>query len=159
MSEPTSTLSMLKRPIAPKTTKKCRYCGEVKPITEFYNSKNREQYGKKNMCKICSREKQRAWRKKNKGYGKLAKLKQIYGLSKKQYYDMFETQNGLCAICGKPETKSTKDGKLYNLSVDHDHVTGEVRALLCCNCNAALGHVNDDVDLLAKCIEYLEDFK
>ena len=51
---------------------------------------------------------------------------------------MVEKQNGVCAICGNPET-ATSHGTIRRLSVDHDHETGEVRGLLCSKCNFALG--------------------
>lgn len=55
-----------------------------------------------------------------------------YGLAPGQYDQMLEAQGGVCAICQKvPRTKF--------LSVDHDHDTGTVRALLCQPCNRAIG--------------------
>lgn len=63
-------------------------------------------------------------------------------------------QNGGCAICvakqaGRPGAR--------RLIVDHDHVTGEIRGLLCHRCNAAIGLLNDDADLVAKAVTYLRN--
>ena len=72
-----------------------------------------------------------------------------YGLTHEAYESMLVAQNRVCAICHKPNIEG------YALSVDHDHKTGKVRALLCVKCNMALGGVNDDVDLLSEMIGYL----
>ncbi len=42
------------------------------------------------------------------------------------------------------------------LMVDHDHTTGEVRGLLCHNCNRAIGLLREDPERLRRAIEYLE---
>ena len=68
---------------------------------------------------------------------------------------MYEQQNGVCAICGKPETK-VQYGKIQPLTVDHNHETGKVRGLLCFNCNIAIGKLKDDIVLLEKAIDYLK---
>ena len=57
---------------------------------------------------------------------------------------MFIRQGGRCAICG------TSVFHWQAFSVDHNHDTGKVRALLCQNCNAALGKFNDDKHLIQK---------
>jgi len=67
--------------------------------------------------------------------------KRKYGLSEKQYAAMLSAQNGVCFLCGKPETARTKKGVLRSLHVDHDHETGKVRGLLCLKCNHALGYL------------------
>lgn len=54
-------------------------------------------------------------------------------------------QPGACEVCGS-ENK---------LSIDHDHVTGQVRGLLCGKCNVALGMVNDDVPTMLSLAEYI----
>lgn len=64
---------------------------------------------------------------------------------------MLAEQSGLCAVCYGPAV-----GKSDKLSVDHDHATGRVRGLLCHHCNAALGHLMDDPNLLRKAAIYLE---
>jgi hypothetical protein len=66
---------------------------------------------------------------------------------------MLEKQGGVCAVCGGPPLGK---GRYH---VDHDHVTGHVRGLLCHKCNVALGLVGDDVAQLAKLTEYLTSFE
>ena len=56
-----------------------------------------------------------------------------------------------CTACGK---ECTRTGELH---VDHCHATGEVRGMLCFNCNAALGHVNDSIERLKMLIDYLNN--
>lgn len=82
------------------------------------------------------------------------KLRQEYGLTPDQYNEMWTAQNGLCAICDRPETRLHK-GKPVTLAVDHDHATGRVRALLCGDCNRAIGQFNDDADRMIRAAEYV----
>lgn len=72
-----------------------------------------------------------------------------YGLRLGQYDEMLTAQNGVCAICGGVN----KSGK--RLAVDHCHETGEVRGLLCTNCNTAIGKLGHDQALLRAAIQYL----
>lgn len=67
---------------------------------------------------------------------------------------MVEAQGGLCAISGVPET-STREGRVRQMSVDHDHKTLKVRQLLRSVCNTIIGLADDDPMLLAKAILYL----
>jgi len=72
---------------------------------------------------------------------------------------MHEAQGGLCAICKQPETgkhnRGSKEAAL-ELAVDHCHITGDVRQLLCHKCNKALGLFQDDPNILKAATEYLE---
>lgn len=81
-----------------------------------------------------------------------------YNLSADDYNLLYEKQNGVCAICEKPEIAKNNVSVTRLLSIDHDHKTGKVRGLLCVKCNIVLGHVNDDIGLLKKLIEYLRKF-
>lgn len=82
--------------------------------------------------------------------------KRMYGLSADQYQAMLDVQAGLCAICSNPETarKNTGDG-IKALAVDHDHITGRVRELLCGKCNALIAYAGDDPAVLIRAAEYL----
>jgi hypothetical protein len=64
-----------------------------------------------------------------------ARLQQRYGLSADDYDRMLAAQGGGCAMCGRTGYPSGR-----RLSVDHDHRTGAVRALLCQGCNVKVGH-------------------
>lgn len=77
-------------------------------------------------------------------------LKTIYGLTYKEYTDKIVVQLGLCAICQQPMEK---------VCVDHDHEPGEVRGLLCTQCNVMLGMSKDNTDTLARAIAYLNRYK
>lgn len=78
----------------------------------------------------------------------------IYGLTMDDYERMNEDQQGRCAICDGVQVRADSDGSLV---VDHDHITGSVRALLCNKCNAGLGQFGDDPALLLAAAEYLRE--
>lgn len=116
--------------------------------------------------KYCSREcaqshwnktspKKRAsvakWMAANPDKVKEIKLKHYYGITIEQYKAMKANQGDVCKIC-KQVCLSGRD-----LSVDHDHKTGQVRALLCHKCNYLLGSANDNVHILQNAIEYLRE--
>ena len=76
-------------------------------------------------------------------------------LSPERKAQMLQEQGG-CAnrrCSAKPEDSSR------SWPVDHDHVTGETRGVLCHQCNIALGMVRDNIDCLTGLIEYLEKFR
>lgn len=86
-------------------------------------------------------------------------LKRSYGLSSDEYFDLVKEQENKCAICKQVETRLTKTGDIKPLSVDHNHVTGEVRMLLCNDCNALLGFCKEDPSILEAAKTYLEFFQ
>ena len=88
-------------------------------------------------------------------YNKDRDLKYNFGISIYAYEDMFEKQGGVCAICQLPET-SRHNNVIKMLAVDHDHSTGEIRGLLCSNCNTALGLFGDNKETLKAAIKYLK---
>lgn len=83
---------------------------------------------------------------------RLSRLWSRYGLKPEDYVNMFEEQNGLCAICDRPPKTV-----LTPLDVDHCHTTGKVRGLLCGSCNRAIGLLGDDVGRMKKAIKYLNN--
>lgn len=96
-------------------------------------------------------EKSRAYALANPDVLLRSRLKR-YGLAPDLFEAMVFCQSGLCKICGLPPR-----GRWRRLAVDHDHVTGRVRGLLCSNCNAALGALGDSVDGLNRAIKYLSE--
>jgi hypothetical protein len=82
------------------------------------------------------------------------KLKYMYGITLSDYGDMYNQQDGKCAICGKYCGEINHKQNLP-LSVDHDHITGEVRELLCINCNFVIGNAKESIEILSKSIKYL----
>jgi hypothetical protein len=82
-------------------------------------------------------------------------LEKQYGITAEDFAQMLLDQDGVCAICGLPET-TIQNGKVRQLSVDHDHETGRVRGLLCNDCNRGIGMLHDDPDLLRTAADYLE---
>ena len=77
-----------------------------------------------------------------------------HGVTPEHYERLLVQQNHVCAICDQPETQLMK-GTLRTLSIDHDHNTGEIRGLLCHNCNAGLGQFHDQRTLLEAAAAYL----
>jgi hypothetical protein len=125
---------------------KCPQCGEA-DRTKFYVDKN--GYKASSVCRECHKAQCRVrWHAKPE-LDRQASRAYKYGITADNFKQMFETQQGKCAICN--EEPKTKRG----LHVDHDHETGKVRGLLCHGCNVALGSFKEDVTLLNKAIEYL----
>jgi hypothetical protein len=71
---------------------------------------------------------------------------------------MIAKQGGVCAICGKPETSVHQSGAVRRLAIDHNHETGQVRGLLCMDCNTFLGRTGDNIATLKKAIQYLKKY-
>ena len=74
-------------------------------------------------------------------------------MTPEEFDEILDAQDGGCAIC---EKTTIEEGR--NLAVDHDHRTGEIRGLLCYNCNRGMGHLQDDPYLLIRAAKYLEEY-
>lgn len=105
--------------------------------------------------KDAAKYRQRAYRLAHPDRVKNTILKRHYGITIGDYMRMHNDQNGLCAICKKPETTVIR-GKEVSLSVDHCHSTGAVRGLLCRPCNQAIGSMKHDRSILLAAIDYLD---
>lgn len=106
-----------------------------------YSTLNREKLNK------YSRDWRASHKEKVKKWVTEASMKTLYGINQAQYDAMFINQKGVCAICKRPDKR--------RLSVDHDHETKKVRALLCGKCNRGLGFFEDSHFLLTKASQYL----
>lgn len=122
-------------------TKVCFTCKIDKLASEFLlNHRNKD--GLEHQCRTCKKTYDK--RQNTKPEVILRKkglyLLRTFGISSEQYDRMAQSQQHKCAICYQPETaKEHRTGKTRALSVDHNHITGEVRSLLCQKCNRKLG--------------------
>lgn len=116
--------------------KPCRFCGkefEPKAPSEHYCSEDCKNSGLQDKY-----------------------FQRVYGITLKDYEDMYEKQQGLCSICGTEGFVMDEKRHKMKLVVDHCHETGAIRGLLCHNCNRALGLFHDDVGRFEKAIDYLK---
>jgi Recombination endonuclease VII len=116
--------------------KTCPTCGLEKPATKY---RNRNLH-----CNACVYVRSKATERE---YW----LRSQYGIGQADYDQMLAAQGGGCAICAG----TNGDGR--PLAVDHNHLTGQVRGLLCHNCNHAIGKLKADAgpDVLASALSYI----
>ena len=125
---------------------KCQNCGE-----EFSELDIKIRAGKGKFCCVeCYNEYRKNNKRDEKEANRLYQKKCKYGLSEEEYYKLFKQQNNKCAICNKEFSDELK------AFVDHDHITNQVRGLLCTHCNTLLGMSKDSVEILSKAIKYLQ---
>lgn len=79
-------------------------------------------------------------------------VQRVYGLAPGEYERLYALQGGRCAIL-----RCRATGKSKKLAVDHDHVTGAPRGLLCSNHNREIGANRDDPEVFRSIAEYLEN--
>jgi DNA-directed RNA polymerase subunit RPC12/RpoP len=78
-------------------------------------------------------------------------LRNKFGISLEQYSELLKGQKCRCAICEKHYTEFAT-----RLAVDHNHITGEIRGLLCNYCNRRIVGRHRDSGLLRKVADYLD---
>lgn len=133
-------------------TKVCTSCNRELELDNFCKQSSTND-GLAYQCKECKKKEREKYKNKHMEY----KLKYNYSITKAEYNEMYTKQRGLCAICGKQESSRDSNGKPKYLAVDHHHTNGEVRGLLCSNCNTGIGLLGDNIDNLKSAIKYLEE--
>ena len=78
-----------------------------------------------------------------------------YGITHEDYLAMLDKQGGKCAICGAAKT-TCRRSKYFD--VDHNHQTGQVRGLLCRDCNLTVGMVESKQYKLGLIRQYLAEW-
>ena len=127
--------------------KVCAACQSVKPLDEFHRTQH-GACGRKAICKTCTIA------QRDPLMSRRSLLKNKYGLTLAGYEAMLFKQDGKCAICGSTSPGPTEK----HFHIDHDHVTGQVRGLLCELCNVGLGHFGDSPERLEMAAIYLRSF-
>lgn len=151
--------------------KHCKKCENDKEDLSFFkNTSNND--GLSSWCKECTSKSQKERyelnkesikekaalryinnKEKHKEKGKQWRYKKIYGIEYKVFEQMIKKQNNKCFICNKDfVTGSVSDAKAV---LDHCHITGKLRKILCNRCNSAMGWFEDNPELLEKAANYL----
>jgi hypothetical protein len=95
-------------------------------------------------CRECAKQKSLEWisrqpKDKERMRRFTSRLKSYYGITIKDWDNLFNAQEGKCAICARHQSALP-----YVLGVDHNHTTGKVRGLLCRACNGVLGYLEKE---------------
>lgn len=162
-SELTATLQPSGSPM-----RTCGKCKKEKPASDFpHRDRGNGVLVPVSKCRQCDTDYSRDWRDNNRERvnsrartyrvnnpetalrNQIRHSARILGLDPDDVQEHFAQHHGRCDICGKPP----KDKRL---AIDHDHVTGEFRGLLCRKCNSALGHFDDDLSYLVAAVQYLQ---
>ena len=134
----------------------CADCGAMKTFDSF-DRQTGKTTGYRSHCKDCRNIKYKGKYATEEGrrYHQIMSWRSqgIYGMNIDIYESMLKDQNGGCAICNATELDNRR-----RLCVDHNHDTGQIRALLCDNCNTGLGRFKDDISMLRTALEYLEKY-
>ena len=103
------------------------------------------RYVTTNNCIECDRVTQAKYKEKRRW----AAIKKKYGISKHQFYEIINNQEGKCAICTIELTEK-------NSHVDHNHKTKELRGILCVRCNQGIGSFLENIDIIKSAVKYIE---
>lgn len=119
------------------------------------NARRRERYANDAEFREAQKAQAREWQQQNPEKSKAGRLMKTYGMSLEKFNLMMDSCNHSCEICGYQD----KSKKNVFPVVDHCHTSGQVRGILCSNCNTALGKFKDSIDFLSKAIDYLNRAK
>jgi hypothetical protein len=126
----------------------------IKEHQKQYHIDNKEHIKKyQKQYRIDNRKKYKEYCMYNKEKRRNSHIKRLYNITPEQYNELFNVQEGRCPICGKHQ-----DDFKRPFGVDHDHKTESIRGLLCDKCNLLLGYAKDDIILLQKAIDYLNNY-
>ncbi len=119
----------------------------------------RDYYNRNPEARIKSIASSKRWRLANPDINRNSQLKhhfkKNYGLPLETWNELRDLHNNLCAICRRSAAQSSKvEARLH---IDHDHKTNTIRGLLCGRCNRAIGHFQEDTNLMRLAISYLEN--
>ena len=130
--------------------KHCNGCSTELDLSNFWKGQS--------LCIACSKERQKTrWHSRTPKKRLEQHLKYKYGVTRAQFNEAWERQDGKCAICSiELPDLMTYDNRRRGYAIDHNHETMEFRGILCSQCNALLGMAKDSARVLANAIGYLE---
>jgi len=138
-------------------TKICTKCKVEKDLTLFKNRGGNQLHLLRSWCKNCEYNASQEWRVKNPDKVRVYRAKDKWTLKKRtarlgmtvdEFWNMYDSQNGKCAIC-------LQDIAAENSAIDHNHDSGKIRGILCKSCNRGIGLLKDDSEVLNRASSYL----
>jgi hypothetical protein len=110
---------------------------------------HRNEVGRKYIIKNKENIRKQKQKYKNSERGYANRIKRTYGLKIEEVKQMLIDQKESCAICLN-KFKNKKDTQ-----IDHNHLNGKVRQLLCSSCNRGLGSFKEDITIFNNAIKYI----
>jgi hypothetical protein len=127
-----------------------------KPLTDEQRTKKNQErnrlYHTDPVLQQKTRAKVKQWQLEHPQKRKAQRLRQ-YGMTHEEFISMLAEQGNCCRICHRIQNG---DKRLFPV-VDHNHLTGKVRGLLCDNCNTGIGYFSDNPQLLLAAADYLNN--
>lgn len=108
------------------------------------------------ICQSCRTESRKP-KFSREEYARYWQLKRKYGIDAEEFYGWWVVFKGRCGICNKElhmPTLTRGQGPSAAV-IDHDHITGKVRGLLCNSCNKGIGLLKDSPELLKSALEWV----
>lgn len=138
--------------------KACAKCKLVKELDAFPFDRKRQFPSRHSYCKACQCAYSKARNASIASYEATQRRLWFkrYNLTPEAMEALWQTQEGCCAICHKP---LTRERGAANFHIDHDHVTGRVRSLLCNSDNVALGLLKEDPKRIRALADYIESHR
>jgi len=136
----------------------CKKCDDAKYRLKHDTKAYHKKWYEKN--KEHNNKKSQEWYRNNKAkvieQTWVRSIREKFGITPEQYYELVEQQGNKCAICGSSNPQVRGKGKWH---IDHCHKTNKVRGLLCFKCNTGLGLFNDNPELFKIATAYLLTFR
>jgi hypothetical protein len=160
--------------------KRCKHCGAVKNIADFY-ADSAARDGHRPECKACTASRRKRWYLANRER-EIARVKAWQQANAGRVNDVqrrrrerpeVKAQQRDAHLRRKFQMTSEQYGEMLaaqggvcavccggpklgkSLHVDHNHDTGAVRGLVCFSCNSALGNLHEDEARISALLTYL----
>lgn len=125
----------------------------------LFNKNTTKHDGLQSCCKTCFKKTYKAWMAKNPDRAKFlrreATLKNKYAITLEEWDTLYDTQKGMCLMCGIKYPKEDSGGNRI-LKVEHNHKNGRIRGLACGKCNSGLGYFKENSQRLIGAWVYIK---
>lgn len=152
---------------------RCKLCKKEKDF-RYREPRRKELSEKTGIYKKNNREKINEWNRNDRkkkpelyaaalkrqrvklgAFRNVIEISRTRGITTDKYQQMLKDQDYKCAICLQPERRKSRNGKISQLCLDHNHLTNSVRQFLCHDCNTMLGKFCESKEIMESAINYL----